>query len=85
MLAGLSKQLQIPYEAISAGNHRAVRVKRSFCYLNKVEQIMAANAQSLTVWLHGVFFGFYGWNPSQSMGPTSSNRSLKRNTESRSR
>eukprot|EP00978_Attheya_sp_CCMP212_P038592 scaffold192647_cov30-Attheya_sp.AAC.1 len=61
-LHALCRQLQIPVHTVSPSNHRAVRVERFFCYLNKVVKITAADTQSHMEWLAGVIFAMYGWN-----------------------
>jgi hypothetical protein len=58
----LFRILQVPVEAVSAENHKAVRNERFHRYLNKVERINSADQGSLDQWRQGVLFGLYAWN-----------------------
>jgi hypothetical protein len=62
MFKVLFENLGIPVEAVSKGNHKAVRNERFHRYLNKVETINTADTDSYVQWKQGVVFAVYGWN-----------------------
>jgi hypothetical protein len=62
MFKVLFKNLGIPVEAVSKGNHKAIRNERFHRYLNKVKTINTADTDSYVQWKQGVVFAVYGWN-----------------------
>lgn len=60
--------LQIPIQAVSRENHKAVCNKNFHRHLNKVERINTADADSQWCWKQGAMFAFYAWNASPVEG-----------------
>ena len=56
--------LRIPVQAVSRGNHKAIRNENFHRYLNKVERINTADTDSQWRWNQGAMFAFYAWNAS---------------------
>ena len=60
----LFKSLGVPVIAVAKENHRAVRNEIFHKYLNKVQQLHAADKGSLQEWRLGTKFAVYSWNAS---------------------
>jgi len=61
-LVDMCETLGIKYHVVSPENHNGILCERFHRYLNKVQKIMAANAQSATQWAQNIQFAAYSWN-----------------------
>jgi hypothetical protein len=64
----LCSQLQIPVEAVSPENHKAIRNEHFHRFLNKIQKINTADSDDSFHWKQGTMFAIYAWNATPVAG-----------------